>query len=465
MTGVRADVPWWGLESIAAAHPDAVWAQGASEVTYARLRHEIDALRSVLRNRGVGARSLVAVQVPPSLTMLWWLFALWSEGAQVLLLDTRMKQAEARAVLDRVRPGHWVTSTASADPLAGFADEIDASMERLGDGLPGDPDLALVQCSSGTTGQPKIVARTGRSLLADVDRHTRNPGMPTQGERVFLLGSLTHAFGLAAGVLQSLRVGASLVLPGRMHPDDLLSRARHADVHAVFGVPAHFDLLGQAAGNDRLPSLRLAISCGDALPVAVKKRFVQRYGVPIGQGYGMTEVGAVAMDLSGGLQPPAVGRVLPGVDVRIVDGELFIRVERNPYLYADDSDRYSDGWLRTFDRAELDPRSGVLSLLGRTDSVCNIGGLKVDLTEVETILRGHPQVRDVMAVCRAAGPGAIDRPPFLEAYVAASGALTAEEVTSWCRDRLSDFKIPRLWHIGTDLPRTASGKADRRAQP
>ncbi|MFC7304759.1 class I adenylate-forming enzyme family protein [Streptomyces monticola] len=462
MTPGAPGVPWWGLEPIAAADPETVWAQGAGQITYGRLQREMDAVRARLRAHGVVAGSPVAVQLPPSLTLLWWLFALWAEGAQVLLLDTRMKPAEVRSVLARIRPAHRVTSTTVPDLLVGTTDTVDVSIERIGDSPPGESAVALIQCSSGTTGQPKIVARSGPSLLADVDRHARNPGMPTQGERVLLLASLTHGFGLAAGVLHSLRVGATLVLPGRISPDDLLTCAHAADVHAVFGVPVHFDLLSQAAGGTRPTGLRLAVSCGDVLPSVVRQRFLHRYGVPVGQAYGMTEVGAIATDLTGDLEPPAVGRVLPGVDVRITDGELFIRADGDPYLYADLPDRYSDGWLRTFDRAELAPGSRVLSLLGRADSVCIIGGLKVDLTEVETALNAHPQVTEAMAVCRAVDSAVPGHPRLIiEAYVAADSAVTGQELTSWCRGQLSDFKIPRHWRIGTDLPRTTSGKANR----
>jgi acyl-CoA synthetase (AMP-forming)/AMP-acid ligase II len=464
MTTDLRTAPWWGLESIAAAGPEEIWAHHhTNEITYARLRREIDAVHRVLGENAITAGSTVAVQLPPGLTLMWWLFALWSAGATVLLLDPRMKPAESAATLARVRPQHLVSSTTPADPVAGFAAECDTTVRPLPDGLPGDPDIALMQCSSGSTGVPKIVARTGRSLLADVDRHVANPGMPVRGERVYLLSPPTHAFGLAAGVLHSLRVGATLVLPGRMLPDDLLTHAVRADVHAILGVPLHFDLHSQAAGGKRPPSLRLAISCGDRLSAAVKERFALRYGIALGQAYGMSEVGCLTTDLTGALDTPAVGRVLPGVEIRITDGELFIKAERSPYPYTDHQDRYTDGWLRTFDRAELEPGSGVLRLLGRSDSLCNIGGLKVDLTEIEAVLRQHPHVRDALVLCHTSDSEDLDHPPVIEAHVAAPDGTSGEQLSAWCRERLSDFKVPRRWHIGGDLPRTALGKTDRKA--
>ncbi|WP_223839057.1 AMP-binding enzyme [Saccharopolyspora pogona] len=160
-----------------------------------------------------------------------------------------------------------------------------------------------------------------------------------------------------------------------------------------------------------------------------------------------------------------MGRLLPGVQTRITDGELFVKPDHPPYLHADHPDRYVDGWLRTYDHAEIDQESGVLRLLGRADSVLNIGGLKVDLTEIESILRDHHRVNDALAFCRATEAGQDGAPPMLEAYIATAESVTSEELTEWCRERLSAYKVPRRWHIGADIPRTTQGKAARGTLP
>ncbi|WP_216896609.1 class I adenylate-forming enzyme family protein [Nocardia alni] len=450
---------WWGLTSMAAADPETVWARGSQEITYARLRHEVAAVRDILTEHGIGAGSVVALQVTPSFGMLWWLFGLWAEGAQALILDARMTAAETTTVLDHVRPNYVVRGHLVAPALTAFVDDCgELSVERRDDPMPRDPRVTVMMCSSGTTGTPKVVVRTGDSVLADIRRHAANPGMTRPGERVFLLSPPTHGFGLFCGVLLTLYLGGSLVFPDRVLPDELMARACEADVQVILGVPAHFGLLSQAGGTDRPRSLRLAASCGDVLPDAVAQRFSGRYGVPAGQFYGMSEFGVIATDLAGEFTYPEVGRVLPGIETRIVDGELYIETKASPYLDAEYQDRYADGWLRTYDRAEIAPGTNVLTLRGRADSVRIIGGLKVDLTEIESVLRAHPQVSEALALFRAAekdGP-----PPMLEAYVAAE-AVTEQELTAWCRERLSAFKVPRRWHIGADIPRTAVGKADR----
>jgi acyl-coenzyme A synthetase/AMP-(fatty) acid ligase len=453
---------WWGWDAISTAQSDAVWAAGDDTITYARLREEVESVRARCRAEGVSPGSTVALRISPSFTFLWWLFGLWADGNTVLLLDARMKDAEAGTVMDQVAPGYVVVGEKQPDPLTAFRDTYEVTFERLASTGSADvAGLSLIQCSSGSSGVPKIVGRTGAALLADVDRHVANPGMPTKGERVFLLSPVTHAFGLMAGVLTGLRAGATLVLPDRLHPQDLAVRAYCSDAAVILGAPVHFDLLSRSDGDHRPPSLRLAVSCGDVLPPAVRDRFSQKYGVPLGQVYGMTETGAIATDLAGSCVPPAVGRTFPGVDTRILDGELLVRSDRCPYVGPDYEGRYADGWLRTFDRAEIDPDSGALRVLGRADSVCIIG-LKVDLSEIEQVLRSHSEVIDALVTCDVAESTASPQVPVIEAYIATTGMPTAESLSAWCYERLSDFKVPRTWHIGADIPRNAAGKANRR---
>ncbi len=125
-----------------------------------------------------------------------------------------------------------------------------------------------------------------------------------------------------------------------------------------------------------------------------------------------------------------------------------------PYLRGSDVDRYIAGWLRTYDRAEQDEH-GAVRLLGRSDSLVVIGGLKVDLVEVESVLRQHPRITDVVVI----------HAESIEAYVAAAqDGPAAGELAGWCRDRLAAYKVPRLIRVLPELPRTPNGKLIRRTQ-
>lgn len=452
MTGDTDFETWLGALLSDGGHRDATWAvHGRNAVSRETLRAEVARTRGILEAHGVRAGSTVAVQVLPSFTLLWSLFALWTAGAQVMLLDPRLTAAETTRLLELCEPQFRLSSADAAQTFTPFRDECEIVVERRPLGRPAQGRHRLIQFSSGSTGLPKVIGRTGQSLREEVARFGRLPGMPGPGERVLLLSSLAHSFGLIGGVLHALSAGAVLHFAGSLRARELLRVAAEHRVHAVFGVPAHYDLLGRVPDPPELPDLRLAVSGGEILSAEIHGRFRERYGVRIGQAYGMTEVGIIAADLTGLAPPPAVGPPAPGVRTAVTDGTLWIRLPDNPYLHADTDDRYVDGWLNTRDRCAVRPGSGVLEITGRTDTMVAIGGLKVDLTEVESVLAEHADVGEVVVVYGEA----------IEAHLVVTRAVSRAELLAWCKERLSPHKIPKAFHFQKGLPRTSNGKLVR----
>ncbi|MEU6927161.1 class I adenylate-forming enzyme family protein [Streptomyces sp. NPDC046631] len=452
MTGETDFETWLGALLSDRDHQGRTWAvHGQTEVSREALRAGVSRARGILEAHGVTAGSTVAVQVLPSFTLLWSLFALWTAGAQVMLLDPRLTPAETTRLLELCEPQFRLTSGTSAQPFTPFRDECEVVVERRPAGRAAQGPHRLLQFSSGSTGLPKVIGRTGASLRGEVVRFGLLPDMPGPGERVLLLSSLAHSFGLVGGVLHALAAGVELHFVGSLRPKELLRVAAGHRVNAVLGVPAHFDLLGRVAAPPALPDLRLAVSGGEILPAETYDRFRERYGVRIGQAYGMTETGIIATDLTGRDAPPAVGLPAPGMGTEVVDGTLRVRLPDNPYLHADADDRYVDGWLNTRDRCTVRAGSGVLEITGRTDTMVAIGGLKVDLTEVESVLAEHPAVSEVVVVYGEA----------IEAHLVVERALPRAELLAWCKERLSPHKIPKAFHFRTGLPRTSNGKLVR----
>ncbi len=182
----------------------------------------------------------------------------------------------------------------------------------------------------------------------------------------------------------------------------------------------HFDLLAAALDPPALPELRIAVSGGELMPPRVAARFAERYGVPVGEAYGTTETGIVAIDVGGALRP-SVGRAAPGVVLRQHRGELDVALAESPYLFDSGGTQYTDGWLHTRDRATVDD-TGAVSVHGRADSLVVIGGLKVDLTEVEHVLREHPAVEQAVLVHEG----------VTEAYVAVAADAEARPRRNCC---------------------------------
>lgn len=449
-----AKVSWWGDHLLERGVDNSLWTISHTAVTYAELRLRVADFQHSFRNYGIGHGSTVALRMTPGPTLLQALFALWNCGAQVMLVDFRLKQAEYEPLVELLQPQYVIGSASYSGycgPVVGFHDEAGFVVQRRPSGQPNHTDFCLVQFSSGSTGKPKVVGRSADSLLAELDRYAALDGMPGDGDRLVLLNSLIHTMGLVGGVLHSLNVGTTVVLPPSIQPSDVLRLTTETEACAIFGVPTHFDLLNRTTSPPELPSLRLAVSAGEQLPLNIYEEFRQRYHLPISPLYGMTEVGIIASDLTGAAPPPVVGLPIPGIETKVVDRELYVRMDNSPYLHTDRSGRFIDCWLRTYDRCEQDPYSGVLRILGRADSLVVIGGIKIDLTEIETVLMQHPRISEVMATYSEA----------IEVFVAGDASLNANELTIWCRNRLSAVKIPKRFLITRKLPRNPNGKLIR----
>lgn len=447
-SGRGASVPsWWGEDLLNRSADDMPWARGASTVTAGRMRSEVAWLRKVYGHQGIGARSTVSLHGTPSFTQLWSVFALWSLGAQVTMLEQRLTREDRAVVHAQTRPQFLVTFGRSNRMDRPFTDECEVMVSPLPAGEPAVTDHCLVHLSSGTTGQCKIIGRTPDSLLTEVDRLAALDAMPRPGELVMILSSWAHSFELIGGVLHGLDRAATLVFPTSPAPERLLLTARDAQV--LIGTPRHFEQLSAIPGSHVLPELRVAISGGEVLNRTVFTRFARRYGVRIGQVYGTTEAGIIATDLTGAHPPPNVGLAVPGVRVRVEDGELEVHLAQSPYLT--DAEPWLGGWMSTQDLVVPGPESGVLRLCGRASDEQSGKYPAADLLEIERVLRSHRDVDEAVVT-------GIDS---IEAHVAGSPGLDHMDLVEWCKRLMGETNTPAHCHVVSSLPRTANGKSLR----
>jgi len=401
-----------------------------------------------LRAAGLSAGGSIALNLPPSLTYVGNLLAAWRIGAQVSLLDHRLTAHEIATAVERldpqvvVRPG----TVRSGGALRAYADLTGDVLSRPGQ--PARTHHAVLQLSSGSTGPSKIIGRTTQSLIEEVERYTRIDGVPEPGERIVCLASMVHVLGLVGGLLYGLHAGCPLVLPERLTVDSIWKAIASAPEPAtVLGVPFHIELLASATNPPRLPSLKRMTTGGELVRPAVRDAFDARYGVPLGNMYGMTELGVIATDLFGEHRPALAPA--PGMTVGEQDGEIVIRLPETPYVGLSDPTRFVDGWLHTRDAGSVHPATGLITIKGRLDSQVSVGGLKVDLTEVEQTLAGLPGVTAAVVVYDGG----------IEAYVMLSDPAADPEPA--LAERLAGYKRPRALHVLDQLPRTATGKLVR----
>jgi acyl-coenzyme A synthetase/AMP-(fatty) acid ligase len=421
----------------------------AGPIARSELRQLVAARREALAAAGLRPGGCVALRLPPSLAYVANLLAVWRIGAQAVLLDHRLTQYEVDQAVARlgVQLVVQVDRTLSS-PLSVFADVTESIVAREGE--PARTPHAVLQLSSGSTGPSKVIGRTAADLVAEVHRYTLIDGVPLGGERIILLPSMVHVLGLVGGLLYGLHAGVELVPPRRLTGDSILEAVASGPAPAtVLGVPFHIGLLASVTDPPKLAQLKRMTTGGELVPAAVANTFAEKYGVPLGNMWGMTEVGVIATDLFGAHRPSLLPA--PGLAVREEGGELQVSRPESPYVGLSDPTRWSDGWLHTKDAGRVDAGTGLVTVLGRLDSQVSVGGLKVDLTEVEHTLT---EVTGVVAAVVLFDDG-------ITAFVQLEDAATGPAVEAALAERVAGYKRPRTMHVLAAMPRTTTGKLVR----
>ena len=323
---------------------------------------------------------------------------------------------------------------------------------------------ALIRFSSGTTGKRKGVVLSHETLLARVK--ACNTGLRIgPGDRVIWTLPMAHHF--AVSIVLYLLHGATTVLEDSHLAEDVCRALTSHQGTVLYGSPFHYALLAAYEHGRPCASLRLAVSTAAALPKAVAESFHARYELPLRQGMGIIEVGLPLLNVEHPLdKPESVGVCQPGFESRITsEGELQLRGPGmfDAYLspWTPRSKVLSEGWFATGDLARAD-EDGSIYLVGRTQSVINVGGMKCFPEEVEAVLCQHPSVAEARVVALAnAAFGAV---PMAE-IVPCDPANPPKnlELTMLCRRELSSYKVPVRYAIVAAIPKTPSGKILRQS--
>ena len=344
-------------------------------------------------------------------------------------------------------------------------------------------DVAVIQYTGGTTGEPKGVMLSHQNIYANTCQNrawfTRaEPG----GERLLAIIPFSHSFGMTAVMNFAISLGGELVIFPRFDLKEMLRAITRKRVTILIGVPTLFHAINQCPEIKRydLSSLKICISGGDTLPHAVQTKFVELTGCPLAEGYGLTECAPVVTcsnPLEGIDRPGSCGLPLPRTTVEIVSLENPRKVLPNGergeicisgpqvmlgYWRAPKATRNCliDGRLHTGDVGWMDA-DGFLYFVDRLKEIISVHGYKVYPRNVEDSIRLHPAVIDV-AVIGVSDPIRGQAP---KAYVVlAEGAQLSEgEIQAFLADKLSPIETPRLFEFRTDLPKSAAGKILKRS--
>ncbi|WP_230686037.1 class I adenylate-forming enzyme family protein, partial [Burkholderia gladioli] len=371
---------------------------------------------------------------------------------------------------------HCALPAAAGEPDIGtWAVALDPGTHAEAVETEGARQCAALIYTTGTTGTPKGVMLSHRNLLfvAAVSSTLRRV---SASDVVYTVLPVSHVYGLASVCLGSLCAGATLRLAPRFVPEAVRRALADERVTIFQGVPAmHAKLLDhlQAHGHAwQAPQLRFVYSGGSPLDADLKARVERVYGLPLHNGYGMTESSpTVAQTL---LEAPrgdcSVGVPIPGIEVRLVDpelkpvppGEVGEIVVRGPnvmlgYYRNPEATRAAvttEGWLRTGDLARA-AADGALSIAGRSKELIIRSGFNVYPAEVEHVLNAHPAVVQSAVIGRAV-PGNEEVLAFVE--LTPGAALAADELDAWCAARLAPYKRPARIVAVEALPAASTGK-------
>ncbi|HUQ04060.1 MAG TPA: AMP-binding protein [Kofleriaceae bacterium] len=506
----------------------------AIELSYADVRERVSARARVLESMGVGNGARVALLCENRPAWVISFLAALHAGAVVVPLDTKLGTGEIVALLRHAKPhlilashahgarAHDVSARlAHAVPVVSIESDdshdggdISEVMSRMGAGpcvsLTRDPDEpALVIYTSGTTGEPKGVTTTFGNLLHQVNAVAAKAGS-LDPERFLSVLPLCHLYELICGLLVPLTRGSTISYPSTetLLPAELTRIMRQRKVTTLVGVPLLFRALARGIAVELRRASRLArmyvafaAALSTVLPFAWMRRLLHRpilakmgghlvnlyaggaplddevartflqMGVPIMQGYGLSETSPVISTNAGdAFRLGSVGRPLPGVEVKIERGEIWVRGANVMKGYLDRPDLTAqvidnDGWLHTGDLGRIDA-DGFLYVTGRAkDLIVLGGGKKVYPDEVEAVLAASPRFAEVCVLGVRARQGH-DEVCAVVVPIADGGDDSVDAETEIAR-MLSDvasFKRPTRVVVRSEpIPRTTTRKAKRAA--
>jgi long-chain acyl-CoA synthetase len=471
--------------------------------TYGDLRRQVAGLRGGLVHLGVQPGDRVAILCGNTPAFVVAYLAILGVGAVAAPIDPGFPVPAIERELRAIGPRVAVVGRAGAGPFADVdqrAVGLEVVIAAEGSGVAGakdfhelvegpsadlvaraDANLAALLFTAGTGGEPKAAMLTHGNLLANLQQVQTFAGQAMRPEDVGLaIIPFFHIFGLNVVLGLPLLVGASLVLVEQFDAAATLALVAERGVTIIAGTPHMFAAWVAVEGTtgDELRSVRLAVSGASALPAEVGQAMQDRFGVPLWEGYGLTEAAPIVTSslLLGRPKHGAIGAPLPGVEVRLVDGngqetllgdegEIWVKGPNVFAGYWNDPAATArvltpDGWLRTGDVAVAD-EDGYLHIVDRAKDLIIVLGFNVFPAEVEETLTIHPAIAEaaVVGVPHPASGETVKAIVVLEP----GAKLDASEVIDYCAGHLARYKCPTEVAFVTSLPHGRTGKLLRRA--
>jgi len=425
--------------------------------------------------RGVKRGDVVITLVGNRIEWVLSLLACWRMGAVALPCSTMLRRQDLALRMAAAEPKLCVgedsllaelpdgVATMTVDEVGAALDEdlpqeTPAPIEKMD-----SEDPALIVFTSGTTGEPRGVVHAYRYLLGQQGqaKHwfgarkgelawcTTATGWSKSARNVFLAPWLTGA--------------AAVIHDGRFDPAERLDFVEALGVNVLCQAPTEYRMIAKRTALRPLSTVRRMVSAGEPLEAETIAAWRAATGLEVADGYGQTETGHVSGNHVGvPVREGSMGKPLPGLDVRLVEGELQLRAASSPTFFSRylDGERFEDEWWQTGDLVRED-EDGYLFFEGRDDDIILSSGYRIGPFEVESALLSHPAVAEAAAVA-APDP---ERGAVVRAIVVPNGrepsAELARELQEHCKRETAPYKFPRIVEFAAELPKTSSGKVKR----
>ena len=468
---------------------------GGPNINYQDFRDEVEKIAGLLAGYGVNKGSAVSIVLENSLDFMVDFLAVTRAGAIAAPLNPAytvdefkffMEDADAKLVI--VSAGAtaaieaanslsipFLISSVNSDGKVALSNEDNNLSKSINPENPSPDDIALFLHTSGTTSRPKGVPLTHSNLMTSLNNIVKTYAL-TENDTALVVMPLFHVHGLIGVALSSLNSAGTIVIPPRFSASNFWQNQALTNATWYSAVPTIHQILLMRSDDDNAPtkSFRFIRSCSASLAPSVFTDLESRFGAPVLEAYGMTEA---SHQMSSNLLPPgsrAPGTVGigTGVEISIMNeqgtlldvgekGEVVIKGKNVTHGYHNNpeanAEAFTNGWFRTGDQGVLSDES-VLTLTGRLKELINRGGEKISPLEVDAALIKHPAIAE--AVCF--GVEDVKYGEIVQAAVVLSGESSESELRAFCSEQLADFKVPDRIYIVQELPRTATGKIQRR---
>jgi len=484
------------------------------KISYKELYSHVSSLSKGLSSIGIGQGDCVALVLPNCPEFAIAFYSLAQLNGIVLPLNHLFKAEEISYYISDSNARAIITDMKRAELCRNVIAKLDKEIELIVvDGIhpfsryfyelmiPEETEIydsaassfegdLLYQYSSGSTGRPKKVCRTQYNLSQEVKNFTATAGI-TSADTILCTVPLYHAHGLGNCLLAATCKGATIVIleqvvqkgipvevPFVFRRTQVLELIEKEGVTILPAVPYILNTLAETPSNIQvdLSTLRLCFSAGNFLSKDIFEKFLQRFGIPIRQLYGCTEAGSVSINLDAEPEKTldSVGIPMQNVEIKIIGeagnelpigaiGEVVIKSEALTSGYSNmrelNQQAFKGGCFFTGDLGKKD-EFGRLYITGRKKILIDTGGHKIDPIEIEDILVNHPKVKEAVVV----GVKGDFAGELVKAVIVQKEREICEnnEILSYCKQRMAEFKIPKIIEFRDEIPKSPLGKILRK---